>query len=341
MELVYPFVIYIGIPIILLLLIVKFRKSNSYKDGKKVANTKYIKSIPYYKNVIKKYKLLSYLIKGTSILTIFLSLLLLSRPAIIDTNEPSLYNRDIFLCMDVSFSVNKLNEEVVKSLKNIVSSLKGERFGISIFNTSSVLLVPLTDDYDYVISVLDTLNESFNLTNSNYTSTYNVENRSYLQNYIQSGTMIGDETRGSSIIGDGLASCIYNFSNLEENRTRIIIFSTDNELEGTPLVTLQEAAQIAKRKNITIFGIAPKTIGTRSEKDKTEFKKAVETTGGTLYTENSGTTISSIIDNIEQQQKTLMKGQKETRKIDKPQIPFIILVGSLLLLFILNKKVNL
>lgn len=92
---------------------------------------------------------------------------------------------------------------------------------------------------------------------------------------------------------------------------------------------------------MTIYGIAPKTIGTRKETDKTELKKVVETTGGTFYIESSETTVSSVIDNIEQQQKTLIKGQKETRKIDKPQIPFVMLVISIVVLFILNKKVNL
>ena len=36
--------------------------------------------------------------------------------------------------MDVSASVNELNEEIVKSLKEVVQGLKGERFGITIFN---------------------------------------------------------------------------------------------------------------------------------------------------------------------------------------------------------------
>lgn len=240
MELIYPFVIYISVPIILALLILKFRKTNSYKDGKKVANTKYIKNIPYYKDVMKRYKILSYSVKGICLVSIFLSLLLLSRPASIDTNASLMYNRDIFLCMDVSNSVNELNEELVKSLKNIVNGLKGERFGISIFNASSVLLVPLTDDYDYVISVLDTLSESFKMNNSN--GTYDTENKWYLRQYIAGGTLIGTDDRGSSIIGDGLASCIYSFSNLEEDRTRIIIFSTDNELEGTPIVTIRRSS---------------------------------------------------------------------------------------------------
>ena len=348
MELVYPFVIYIGVPIIILLLIWNLKKAHTYKDGKKIANTKYVKSIPYYNNIMKKYKMLSYLIKGISVLSIFLSLILLSRPAKVDTKESPMYSRDIFLCMDVSVSVNEVNKELVKGLKDIVKELKGERFGISIFNTSSVLVVPLTDDYDYVLSVLDTLEKSFEMNSMDYTGSYNVENANYLQKYIEEGTLIGAENRGSSIIGDGLATCIYNFTNLEENRTRIIIFSTDNELEGEELITLQKAAEIAKSKNITVYGIAPSTIGSYCYGEghdhsnaEPDFKKAVQTTGGDLYIESSNATAKSIINNIEKQQKTLLQGQKETRKIDKPEVPFIMLLISLLILFILNKKVSL
>ena len=146
-------------------------------------------------------------------------------------------------------------------------------------------------------------------------------------------------TKGSSLIGDGLASCAYSFSNLEEDkfRTRIIIFSTDNALEGTPLVDIQTAADICKEQNITVFAIAPKLISTSNEET---LKMAVEKTGGNFYMEGSGTT-SSIINNIEQKSKSLIEGQKETKKIDKPQIPFIFLIASLIVLFLLNKKVNL
>lgn len=341
MELVYPFVIYLGAIITILLLIIKFKKSSPYKDGKKVANTKYIKSIPYYQNVMRKYKILSYLIKGICIINILFALLLSARIATIDTSESPLYNRDIFLCMDVSTSVNELNENLVKSLKDIVNGLKGERFGISIFNSSSVLLVPLTNDYDYVLNTLDTLAKSFNLNNDYFSSEYSSENTLYLRAYILDGTLIGSDDRGSSLIGDGLASCIYGFSDLEENRSRVIIFSTDNDLEGTPLLTTSQAADIAKKKNITIFGIAPETIGNTNVTNKTDLQKAVEKTGGTLYIESSRSTVSSIIKNIEQQQKTLLQGQKETKITDYPQVPFVMLIISLLALFILDKKVNL
>ena len=211
MELIYPFVLILAVLVIILLFVLKFKKDSIYKSGKKVANTKYIKDDPYYKKIVKRYKICSYFIKGLCMVSILLSFLLLSRPATVDTVDNPMYKRDIFLCMDVSTSVNELNKELVEKLKETVKSLKGERFGISIFNTSSVLLVPLTDDYDYVLDVLDNLAKSL----ETYEVDYNYSEHDdflYLRKYIQSGTIVGNEENGSSLIGDGLASCVYSFS---------------------------------------------------------------------------------------------------------------------------------
>lgn len=334
MELIYPFILIIGIPIIIFLAVSNLKSKDLYENGKKIANTKYIKELPYYKNIFKKYKILTYIIQGICLMAIIMSLILLSRPAKIDTKGNPMYARDIFLCMDVSQSVDELNIELVGNLKKTVNSLKGERFGISIFNTSSVLICPLTDDYKYVINELDKIYNSLDI---------NIKGDSSLENwgiseYIVSGTIEGADERGSSLIGEGLASCVYNFSNLEEQRSRVIIFSTDNDLAGESLITLQNAAKLCKEKNIIVFGIAPDTI---NEEDENELKKAVESTGGKYYTMSSRNQVKSIVESIENTSKNLIEGQVETRKIDQPQIPFCILLISIIVLFILDKKVNL
>lgn len=333
MELVYPVAIFIGIAIIIFLNIRKSKKTQKYENGTKVANTKYIKKTQYYQTVMKQYKILSSLLITLCSIAIFLSAILIARPTVTEVTDSSIYNRDIFLCMDVSASVDEVNQKLVESLKSVVNNLKGERFGISIFNTTSVLLVPLTDDYEYVLSVLDTLEKGFDA-EINYDSS---DENYRLRKYIEGGTLVGAEQRGGSIIGDGLANCIYSFTNLEEERTRAIILSTDNELSGEPIVTLNNAAELAKSKKITVYGIAPEIT---TEKDEIEFKKAVEKTGGELYKEDL-TTVSNIVNSIENKEKKLLEGKKESRKIDKPQIPFVMLIISITALSIVSKRVNL
>lgn len=335
MELKYPLIFFAGI-LLIIFLNIRFKKKNKkYIDGKKIANTGYIKQTSYYQKKLKEYKLVSKLIQIVCLISIVLSLFLISRPTKIDNINNSNYSRDIFLCMDVSSSVDELNYELVKNLKSTVNSLKGERFGISIFNTSSVTLVPLTDDYDYILSTLDKINDSIKSSNNDLDEDDLDNYDFYINNYITSGTLIDSETRGSSLIGDGLSSCVYSFSNSDNDRTKIIIFSTDNDLQGTPIVSLSEAAEISKNKNITVYGIGTKIM---NEEDRTEFKNAVEKTGGAFYDESSSS-VKKIVNNIEKKSKSLLEKQSETIKTDIPKIPFIILVFSISMLIILNKRV--
>ena len=84
------------------------------------------------------------------------------------------------------FKFNNSSELTGKliSLTETVNNLKGERFGISIFNTTSVLLVPLTDDYDYVLDSLDKIYQSIEAINDYDYSSY------YIYDYIIAGTIV-------------------------------------------------------------------------------------------------------------------------------------------------------
>ena len=68
---------------------------------------------------------------------------------------------------------------------------------------------------------------------------------------------MGTEEGGSSLIGDGLASCVFRFDRLDEERARSIVFATDNALAGEPLVTLSDAAQLAAERGIRVYAVAP------------------------------------------------------------------------------------
>lgn len=331
-------------PLLLLILLVaggyyiyKYRNhKKEYIAGVKIANTNYIKKSSYYQEKLKKYNIIKKAITMCSIISIFISIFMISRPCKIDTKDSDEYNRDIFLCMDVSGSVNSLNIDVVDSLIDTVNSLKGERFGISAFDSSSVVLVPLTDDYEYVIDVLKKVKKSLGYHDYSVEHDYKQERQDedyyYINGYIVNGTMEGS---GSSLIGDGLASCVYSFSNMDEKRTRIIIFSTDNSLAGKPLVDLSTAADISKSKGIKVFGIATKNISTQDAK---EYKAAVEKTGGKYY-EHGKKAMQSIISDIESTSKSKLKNQMETNRSDVPLIPFLSLLISFSILIILNKKV--
>ena len=139
------------------------------------------------------------------------------------------------------------------------------------------------------------------------------------------------------MIGDGLASAIYNFPNLDEKGTRIIIFSTDNDLSGDEIITLSEAAELAKKKKIIVYAIAPKNI---TDENRSALKKAAELTGGAYYEGTSSSTINQIVGKIEKTEKNNLRTDVKIIKKDQPNEAFIALIISIIILFVLNRKVD-
>ena len=348
MELMNPIFLYIGIPLfILLFFVLKIKKKVTYTTGKKVANTRHIKEIPLYKELERKYKIIIIIIEIVIFLNIIMCLVLLSRPYKTKTTTNKSSRKDIFLCMDVSTSVAALDYELVDNLKDVVKKLDGERFGISIFNTTTILYVPLTDDYDYVVQKLENLKRPFQLGERDYDYNYGNGELKRLSseennelNRFYDGTILDAETRGSSLIGDGLATCLFSFPNMEEERDRIIIFATDNDLAGDEKISLEDAAKLCKDKNIVVYGLAPNAKNVRHIKDAEEkqakFKSAVEQTNGNFYVQSDNLSVKNIVKDIQNRQRIAVDERTETKKIDTPEVAVrLLLLFSIAMIILL------
>ena len=93
MGIEYPYILYIGIPVLLILILFKFKsKQRNFNNEVKVANTKYIKESPYYKKKMSQYKITLFFIKSIYFFAIILSLILISRPVSIDSDEVNKYS---------------------------------------------------------------------------------------------------------------------------------------------------------------------------------------------------------------------------------------------------------
>lgn len=345
MELVYPLVLYIGIPLVLVLFLVRFKKKDTYRSGNKVANAGFIEENPYYKKLMIQYKIFGYIAMVGMLLATLVSLGMLSRPVKVETVTEEITNRDIFICMDISGSVDETNLELVDHLKDVVKELDGERFGITIFNARSVLLIPMTTDYEYIMERLDELEVSFeeSLAMTKYSEGEPltpeeekiVESFSYERYYYKYAGTLGDE--GSSFIGDGLATCLFNFSDLDENpdRARIIIMSTDNELNGTPHVSIEEATQLCSNHNVKVFGLAPDHIA-----EEERFKKAVLSTGGGYYKTSDENAYTQLVEDIKKTDATIIE-KTETIVHDQPKVLFIVLLVCMGIYFVCSRKVKL
>ncbi len=354
MELKYKFVLFICLAVIVVFLVSYFFAKSGRKEfseGKKVVGTFYAKETPYIKRRIIQYKLCKTLLVIVSIFCLCVSSFMLAGPYKNEFAEKESYNRDIILCIDVSFSVLKLDYKIVNSLKQVIENLKGDRFGIVVFNSSPVLVSPLTDDYEYVLEQLDLIEKGL-LVNLDEMELEELRNEGldintdddldlnewyYYSGYITAGTTVGAEERGSSLIGDGLAASVFDFPEAkegEDERTKLIIFASDNELAGDPIVSLSEAADICVENNVKVYGIGTKEM---QAEDMREMKKAVEKTGGNFYLEEEKETISDVVKNIEKETKSVLRNDIEVQEIDIVFAPFILLILGVSCLFVLKK----
>ncbi len=358
MAIMYPYLIYVGLILLILFLGLLFflkRKATIYEDGIKVANTAWLKELPEFRSARTKYRIISSLIKISLVTALISSLFLAARPYRTSSINSGIKKRDIFLCLDVSYSIYDLNYAIVDQLKEVVSSMEGDRFGISIFNTTTVLYVPLTDDYDFIIDKLDELKEYFILqkeyweTFKDYTyipeSMYDEYTEMNMKlRTMDAGTLVNNYYKGSSLIGEGLASCLYSFPYInDESRTRIIILSTDNaQMEAKkPIVELDEACQICQKHDVHLFGIFPDkdTYDKDSIKDYdinlNNFKSSINNADGVVYEQSKSLTVKDIVKNIEKHEAMTIKEVSTTKTIDQPSL-FVIILATSLIIFLLS-----
>ena len=337
MELKYPLALYICAGVAAAMVIATFvtlKLKRKYKGGKKAYLPDYLKNDSMFKTRLVWHTILKYVLIVLIIAGILLSGFIMARPYKTESKQLANYNRDIILCMDISTTCDHLNAELIDKLEDIVKELNGERFGIVIFNSSPVLLCPLTNDYNYILQVLDKVKEGLKMRLDYTNGKILFSDKLYeMDAYITNGTLVDNETRGSSIIGDGLAAACLDFYDYEEkpDRTRVIILSTDNDLLGEEIVTLPEAGEMCQNRNITVFGVGTEIM---DPDQRQMMKDTVEGTGGKFYYGEDRDMVENIVDDIRAQIATLDDTQYEIVENEMPQktFPLLLLTLSLMLL---------
>ncbi|MBQ6408691.1 MAG: hypothetical protein IJJ64_11710 [Butyrivibrio sp.] len=357
MEIMHVWVIYAGICVVLLTAAISFllrkKRKDEFSEGIRAAGTHRIKATKIYKSLQLRYKIL-YAVVITAIIGCAVSaLFLVARPYKNQDVYTGIKKRDIILCLDVSYSLYDLNSELTDYLKGVVKGLSGDRIGVSIFNTSTVTYVPLTDDYDYVVTKLDELSHYFELQKelyeeiyANYEYTYEMPDdvmARYYElmtelDYYDAGTLLNNEIRGSSLIGEGLGTALYSFPYLgDSERTRVIIMSSDNQLNAHDfeIMDLDEAAEYCKKNKVTVFGLFPSEENFYLPENYDyntcyrEYKRAVEKTGGLLYVRTPDLPVSAIVQDIQKQEVMTVNMIMSRETQDLPREPFIALIAFL------------
>lgn len=223
--------------------------------------------------------------------------------------HPVLASRDIVLCLDASGSMLPYDGQILRSFQEMVESFEGERLALQLWSAQTITRFPLTDDYELVSSVL---NEAAGVIDRGYIGPdgeyvlVTAELSAYLD-----GVDAPDGQPISSLVGDGLATCVMGFDALDTTRSRTIILATDNEVMGEQIYTLAEAVDSAANNNIDIIALYP-AVGGVLKAEGEQMKALVEGAGGDFYDASDPAAISQIIDRIEAEQLADLEGEVRT-----------------------------
>jgi hypothetical protein len=234
-----------------------------------------------------------------------MAILLTARPATISVITPAQRSRDIMLCLDASGSLLRVDAKILSRFSALAENFTGQRFGLTVFNSSAIVILPLSEDYQLVNKQLTSASAAFEA------------QKGQAFTDLTSGTL-ADFDKGTSLVGDGAASCIGYLGQNVGQRSQSIILATDNEANGTPIVTLTRAGKLADQRNIRIYAIDPGLTDAKRASDHAELKAVARQTGGDYYTLQDSNAIASIIDEISRQEAKYAASLPVVAVADKP-----------------------
>lgn len=291
-------------------------RDKAARDAVLVAHTRRLTALPAYRAAVARQQVRLIGVATIVGLTLLPLAVAAGRPGTEQTVDPEKRNRDIMLCLDVSGSMYATDRAMLNDFAEIVGSFRGERIGLVLFNNQAVTAFPLTDDYDLVEEQLTGYAEGFSVfSDSEYdpiAGTFNIRIPS------------------SSLVGDGLASCVNAFDHADEERPRAIIFGTDNEEMGSGVYSLQEATQLAVDRKIRVYALNPAAL----KSTHAELSEATEKTGGRTWALDSPAATDEVTQNIEKLEATRVPNSSPVHvRADLPTLPMSLGLLGLLVLY--------
>jgi Ca-activated chloride channel family protein len=301
-----------------------------------VANADRLTALPEYQAALHRHRRwlgVAAIAAGTLVVS---AVAAAARPVDVTTVRPEQRNRDIILCLDASGSMSGADSAVVDVFAELARNFDGERIGLTIFDSSAIQVFPLTDDYSYVQEQLKMAKDAF-------------DGEAGSSGFLD-GTWTG---RGSSLIGDGLASCVDSFPELpsapeqgspqEQGRTpdqdaakrsRSVVLATDNFVSGDPIFTLDQAAALAGEKDVRVYALNPGDFdyGSGPGQPGAQLKAAAEATGGAYYPLDSPEAVAGIVRLVEQTETAALQGAPRAVVSDRPDLPLAVALLSGLVL---------
>jgi hypothetical protein len=288
-------------------LLKKRKRADEESTAIPIAHSYRLTNLPEYVAAIKQYGLLVRLAAVTMTVALLAAIILSARPASMTLVTPAQQSRDIMLCLDVSGSVLRADTKLVNRFSALVNGFTGQRFGMTVFNSSSISAIPLSDDYQFI-------NEQLQKVSAALTSQDGQEFTD-----LTSGTL-ADFDKGTSLVSDGIGSCISDLGDNPQHRSQSIILATDNEANGTPIIDLTQAVTLAEQRNIRIYSIDPGESEASRTNDHAKLRSLSEQTGGGYYALPDANTVNAIINEISKQEAKYAASTPVVAVTDTPKL---------------------
>ena len=285
------------------------------RSGKKgwVANTGYLRGLPKYQALVRRTRASLAMACVCFLIAVIATSVSAGAPVDRYVKHDKSASRDIVLCLDSSGSMLPYDSKIGDAFREIISHFEGERISLQLWDAYSMTMFPLTDDYDMATDVLQDMSETIDTGLTRIGGRLSVTQE--LIDYLM--PVLDENLEVSSIVGDGLASCIMGFDHNDKQRSRTVLLATDNEVYGDGVYDLSEAIEFAKRQGVTVTALYPGSgfvLGHEAEQLRDEVRK----TGGDFYDASSPSAVDSVVKQIEAEQKEDLDSAGKMLETDRP-----------------------
>ena len=285
------------------------------RSGKKgwVANTGYLRGLPKYQALVRRTRASLAMAFVCFLIAVIATSVSAGAPVDRYVKHDKSASRDIVLCLDASGSMLPYDSKIGGAFRQIISHFEGERISLQLWDAYSMTMFPLTDDYDMANDVLqemsDTIDSGLIRVGGRLSGTQE------LFDYL--APVMDEDQEVSSLVGDGLSSCIMGFDHNDKQRSRTILLATDNEVYGDGVYDLSEAIEFAKKQGVTVTALYPGSdtnLGYQAQQLRDEVRK----TGGDFYDASSPSAVDSVVRQIEAEQKEELDSAGKMVETDRP-----------------------
>ena len=285
------------------------------RSGKKgwVANTGYLRGLPKYQALVRRTRASLAIAFVCFLIAVIATSVSAGAPVDRYVKHDKSASRDIVLCLDSSGSMLPYDSKIGGAFRQIISHFEGERISLQLWDAYSMTMFPLTDDYDMATDVLQDMSDTIDTGLIQVGG--KISGTRELFEYLE--PVLDEKQEVSSLVGDGLASCIMGFDHNDKQRSRTILLATDNEVYGSGVYDLSEAIEFAKSQGVTVTALYPGSdISLSSE--ALQLRDEVRKTGGDFYDASSPSAVDSVVRQIEAEQKEELDSAGKMVETDRP-----------------------